>query len=119
MGMRRILLTALACVSLAACQGEEQETSAGYGLAGFDPHASETQKAACEARGGTFKTGGLGGIMTCFETPKDAGKRCSKSSDCSTGMCLARSQSCTPIMPLFGCNDVLDAEGRKVSLCVD
>lgn len=117
--MRRFLCGLLVCVSLAACQGEETETSPGYGLEGFDPTAVETQKTACEARGGTFQPGGLGGFMTCFETPKDAGQRCTKSTDCSTGACLARSQSCAPISPLFGCNEMLDAEGRRVSLCVD
>jgi hypothetical protein len=52
-------------------------------------------------------------------TPKDAGKSCSTSSECSTGNCLARSQSCSPIEPLFGCNELLDAEGRRVTLCVE
>lgn len=117
--MRRILLSFWVCVSLAACQAEDTETSLGYGLEGYDPNAVETQKTACEARGGTFGPGGLGGFMTCFETPEDAGKRCTKSTDCSTGSCLARSQSCAPITPLFGCNEMLDAEGRRVSLCVD
>lgn len=117
--MRQLLLALLACISLAACQDEGDEATLGYGLAGYDPNAEQTQKAACEAKGGRFEKGGLGAFMVCYETPKDAGKRCTKSTDCSTGTCLARSQSCAPITPLFGCNEILDAEGRKFSLCTD
>jgi hypothetical protein len=34
-------------------------------------------------------------------------------------MCLARSGTCAPIMPLFGCNEVLDKQGRRVTLCIE
>lgn len=121
MRVLKILTVAGLVLSLAACQDEPPHDGEGYGygLSGFDPAQVETQKAACEARGGEFRPGGLGGLMTCFETPKDAGKSCTSSGDCSTGQCLARSRTCAPIKPLFGCNDLLDAEGRRVSLCVD
>ncbi|PTQ72691.1 lipoprotein [Celeribacter persicus] len=117
--MRKAFLATLAALTLAACQSDTPEDAPGYGLAGYDPKAAETGKAACDARGGDFRAAGLGGFMTCFTTPKDAGKSCSKSTDCSSNMCLARSRTCAPITPLFGCNDLLDAEGRQVSLCVD
>ncbi|WP_066704444.1 hypothetical protein [Celeribacter ethanolicus] len=117
--MRKFVLPVLVALALTACQAETPEPDAGYGLAGYNPKASESEKAACEEQGGEFRAAGLGGFMTCFTTPKDAGKSCSKSTDCSGNICLARSRSCAPIMPLFGCNDILDAEGRQVSLCVD
>ncbi|WP_460274701.1 hypothetical protein [Celeribacter sp. ULVN23_4] len=117
--MRKTVAMALTVLSLTACQAEAPEESPGYGLAGYNPKATETEKSACEARGGDYRTAGLIGGMVCFTTPKDADKSCSKSTDCSSNTCLARSRTCTPVTPLFGCNDLLDAEGRQVSLCVD
>ncbi|AVW91726.1 hypothetical protein [Celeribacter baekdonensis] len=116
--MRAALWIALAIFALSACQAEAPETGGGYGLAGYDP-GGRAQKTACETRGGAFKPGGASGALACFVTPKDAGKSCSKSTECSTGNCLARSQTCSPIEPLFGCNELLDTEGRRVTLCVD
>ena len=116
--MRAALWIALATFALTACQSDAPEAGGGYGLAGYDPGAT-SQKAACEGRGGAFKPGGASGALACFMTPKDAGKSCSTSSECSTGNCLARSQSCSPIEPLFGCNELLDAEGRRLTLCVE
>lgn len=49
--MRKLVLPVLAALVLAACQPETQEPDAGYGLAGYNPKATETEKAACEAKG--------------------------------------------------------------------
>ena len=38
--------------------------------------------------------------------------------DCD-GMCLARSRTCSPIKPLFGCQDVLADNGTVGTVCVD
>ena len=32
---------------------------------------------------------------------------------------LARSGTCAPITPMFGCNDILQDDGREVTLCLD
>ncbi|MEN8836760.1 MAG: hypothetical protein ABF243_02630 [Celeribacter marinus] len=107
-------------VCLAGCvpSDEGSDVILGPGAAASDPSNAAIQQAACERRGGEWRTVGLGGLMTCFTTPKDAGKYCTKSTECSTE-CLARSRSCAPIQPLYGCNDLLDAQGRTVTQCVD
>lgn len=109
------LLAVLALIAVPACQ-PTAETPTG---ALSSVSQVEQQRLACEARGGRWGSGGLAGFMTCFETPRDAGKSCKRSTDCSTNLCLARSGTCAPITPLFGCNETLDGEGRRVSLCVD
>lgn len=102
----------IALIALAGCK--EEPTAPDLGLAGFDPHLIENQRAACIEDGGRFGKGGLSGGMVCFRTPSDANQGCSKSSDCE-GDCLARSRSCSPIKPLFGCNEVLTVFGAPLN----
>lgn len=111
--LKMLFLLAL-FVGLAACQQENDPPD--LGLEGFDPHMVENERAACTARGGRFGKGGLSGGFFCFETPKDANKHCTKASDCE-GECLARSLSCSPVIPLVGCNEVLTITGSKSTLC--
>ena len=73
---------------------------------------------ACEAGGGIWSDAGKAGVKTCVQRTRDAGKSCKRQSDCE-GLCLARSRSCAPVAPLFGCNDILQADGRQVTLCID
>ena len=73
---------------------------------------------ACEKDRGTWARAGDGGGMACIRQTRDGGKRCDSKSDCQ-GECLARSRSCAPIQPLFGCNDVLMDNGAAVTLCLD
>jgi hypothetical protein len=76
------------------------------------------QHLACERGGGRYVAAGPSDARACVRPTRDAGKRCAREGDCE-GQCLARSQSCAPIKPLFGCNDVLQADGRRVTLCVE
>lgn len=73
---------------------------------------------ACEEDGGTWARAGAGGGMACVRPTRDGGKQCDSKSDCQ-GECLARSRTCAPIRPLFGCNAVLMDNGAEVSLCID
>lgn len=73
---------------------------------------------ACEAKGGTWGGAGKSGAKTCILPTTDGGKTCRKQGDCD-GLCLARSGTCSPIKPLFGCNEVLQADGQRVTLCID
>lgn len=86
------------------------------------PAASAPPKSAgqiaCEKDRGTWARAGEGGGMACIRQTRDGGKRCDSKSDCQ-GECLARSRSCAPIQPLFGCNDVLMDNGAAVTLCID
>jgi hypothetical protein len=73
---------------------------------------------ACEDDGGTWARAGDGGGMACIRQTRDGGKQCDSKSDCQ-GECLARSRTCAPIRPLFGCNAVLMDNGAEVNLCID
>ena len=75
------------------------------------------QQIACEKKKGQWsKVGSLS--YTCIFRTKDAGEHCSKGSQCE-GECLARSGTCSPIRPLLGCNEILQDDGRRVTLCID
>ncbi|HBD91673.1 MAG: hypothetical protein A2092_13430 [Rhodobacteraceae bacterium GWE1_64_9] len=76
------------------------------------------EQVACERRGGSWSPVPGSSARSCVNRTRDAGKSCRKRSDCE-GECLARSRSCAPIRPLFGCNDILQADGRQVTLCID
>lgn len=76
------------------------------------------QELACIKRGGTWRSTGKSGGEACFTVTKDAGKSCKKESDCD-GYCLARSRSCAPFKPMFGCNEILQDNGVMVTLCID
>lgn len=76
------------------------------------------EELACLKTGGQWAVAGKAGGMTCVRTLRDAGKSCRKKSDCE-GDCLARSNTCSPISPLFGCNDILQDNGVMVTLCID
>lgn len=72
----------------------------------------------CENSGGQWAVAGESGAFACVKPTRDGGKVCKKQGDCQ-GMCLARSGSCAPFMPLLGCNEVLDKDGRRVTLCIE
>jgi hypothetical protein len=111
--MWRILAIGLV-FALAACQQEEAALDSG--LEGYDPHSVEIERNACAERGGRFGRGGLAGTFVCYEETRDGNQSCSVGSDCE-GVCLARSRTCSPIKPLFGCNDVLTNAGRLTTVC--
>lgn len=76
------------------------------------------EELACLKTGGQWTTAGKAGGMSCVRMMRDAGKTCRKKSDCE-GDCLARSNTCSPIAPLFGCNEILQDNGAMVTLCID
>lgn len=82
------------------------------------PAPQSPEDAACVQDGGRWGKAGDTGAMACFYPMKDAGKTCSKESDCSS-QCLARSRSCAPFWPMFGCTDVLQNDGAAVQLCLN
>ncbi|MEN9408842.1 MAG: hypothetical protein RL216_816 [Pseudomonadota bacterium] len=82
------------------------------------PAPKSASQMACEDDGGTWVRSGESGLQTCILRTRDGGKRCDSRDDCD-GECLARSRSCSPIKPLFGCNAVLMDTGAEVTLCID
>ncbi|MBL4927753.1 hypothetical protein [Fuscibacter oryzae] len=83
-----------------------------------EPPPSSPEEAACRKKGGQWAKVGKGAGQTCVQRTRDAGKECKKASQCE-GLCLARSGTCAPIAPLFGCNEILQNDGSRVTLCID
>ncbi len=114
--MKRSILTALACAALlmvAACKPAPDRALDPVGEALMD-----REHAACLRSGGEFLRLGKANQFFCQKAPSDAGKSCSRASDCESA-CLARSRSCAPVKPLFGCNEVLNDFGGPVTQCID
>lgn len=84
--------------------------------------APEEQKSAarlsCEKRGDMWVKAGKSSVHTCVKRTKDAGRKCSNGTQCQ-GECLARSRTCAPYQPLFGCNEILQDNGVRMTLCLD
>ena len=75
------------------------------------------EQLVCEKSGGTWAAVGNSNANFCEHRTRDGGKQCTRKTQCE-GDCLARSGTCSPITPLFGCNAVLEADGRRVTLCL-
>jgi hypothetical protein len=82
------------------------------------PPPASPEQARCIRSGGTWATAGKSGAKACVTLTRDGGKACTRQSQCE-GYCLARSGTCAPITPMFGCNDILQDDGREVTLCLD
>ena len=79
---------------------------------------SSPEEAACVKKGGLWIHAGKSIAFTCVKVTRDSGQQCRRSSDCQ-GSCLARSMTCAPYDPLFGCNEILQDDGVRVTLCID
>lgn len=114
-GARRWLVVAMvlsAGIALAACQPEDG------GLPPVGEELVALEKARCEARGDIWGRAGAQGAFVCVRRTPDAGKSCSRATDCS-GACLARSRTCAPLDPLVGCQEILTASGARAMQCLD
>lgn len=116
--MKQLFLIGGLCLALAACQDDTPSFTNTGELPPVGSALLEQQKAACEKSGGTFGRGGAQKLNICFQTPRDASKSCRSNADC-TGPCLAQSRTCAPIVPFFGCHDVLVAPGQRVNSCLE
>ena len=81
-----------------------------------EPRSPEAK--ACVKRGGLWVHAGKSIAFTCVKLTRDSGKQCRRDSDCQ-GACLERSMTCAPHDPLFGCNEILQDDGARVTLCID
>jgi hypothetical protein len=73
---------------------------------------------ACEKKKGRWGKVGKGEGRACVFQTKDSGKRCERESQCDS-VCLARSGTCAPFKPMYGCNEILQDNGARVTLCLD
>lgn len=101
---------------LAACKpAAERATGADAPLPPVGEAKMALEQAACEKRGGQWVA--EGGAKFCLNRTRDAGKACRTGTDCQ-GDCLARSQTCAPVVPLVGCNEIVTSAGLRVTECV-
>lgn len=113
--LRRVLVVCCFLFTLAACEengAEEVESTSIF------PDILSEQRQQCSKDGGRW--GPLPGrqSFTCFQELSDANKSCSRATDCQ-GMCLARSRTCTPFKPFFGCHEVFSSGGARQTRCIN
>lgn len=75
------------------------------------------QRAACTSDGGRFMPRGAEAYACVYQT-SDAGRQCDEASDCESA-CLARSRTCAPMQPIFGCQEVFTSAGQRETVCRD
>lgn len=80
--------------------------------------AKSREQVRCEKERGRWQAIAGGAGHLCVRRTRDGGKACEREGQCD-GQCLARSRTCAPIEPLLGCNDVLQEDGRRVTLCLN
>jgi hypothetical protein len=105
------LFCALAVLALSGCVDEQPAGPEGKTLGDAD-------RSECLTQGGTVGRGGLLPDEICFRPELDAGKSCTRKTDCS-GLCLAETNTCSKVTPMFGCFEFLDESGQKVGICID
>ncbi len=107
----------------AAATGDESEAEPGSPAPKADlemmPVTPKSEmQIACEKKNGRWSGIGKGNVRACVFQTRDGGKRCERESQCE-GVCLARSGTCSPLKPLYGCNEILQDNGARVTLCLD
>lgn len=114
MSALRRLLTPLFCVAvLASCQEDGPNASQSLETV---PDILAGARAACERNGGNWALTPNKVTYACFRQTRDANRYCTSSTECE-GVCLARSRTCSPVEPFFGCHEVLSAGGVPQTLC--
>lgn len=109
-------LTVIGCVFLlAACQEDGPSPSVSSESV---PNLLSDAQQDCVRSGGRWALAPSKSGYACFRNLSDAGKLCSVEGDCQ-GLCLARSRTCSPIEPFFGCHEVLSNSGVRQTLCIE
>ena len=102
----------LVVLALAACREAAPKDEP------LPPNPLTVATQGCERSGGRMIKAGIANAMTCIHETSDSGKQCRASGDCESD-CLARSGTCAPMRPMFGCNEILMNDGRRATLCRD
>ncbi len=109
----RGMLFVLCLFTLVACQedgGDEAESASIF------PGLITQEREKCIKDGGRWGAAPGNATFTCFKNLTDANKPCARESECQ-GLCLARSRTCAPVKPLFGCHEVLASNGTRQTRC--
>lgn len=115
--IRRSMTVLVASVLLAGCQ-EDGLTASGSDTDVTAPAILSPQQTACQRDGGRWGRVPGRDAFVCYQTTSDANQFCSTKRDCE-GVCLARSRTCAPQTPLFGCHEVINASGLRQTLCIE
>lgn len=115
--VRRSITLFAAVLALCACQEDGPNASESTGDSPR-PDLLSFEKMACERDGGRWGPAQGKSVFVCYRDLADAGRGCLTADDCD-GLCLARSRSCSPIEPFFGCHEVLLKGGQPATLCID
>jgi hypothetical protein len=88
-------------------------------VAAINPALQTPEALACVRKGGRYLTvGGSSIARACVRPTRDGGDRCERGTQCD-GECLARTGTCAPVTPLFGCTEVFQDNGNRVTLCIE
>jgi len=110
--MLRYAMAVLALLAVAGCEEEEVRPPT------VDPAITDQAQSQCLADGGQWLPRADSGANFCQRFTTDGGQACRTRDDCST-QCLARSKTCAPVEPMFGCNEVIASNGLVSTLCVE
>jgi len=113
--LRRISTAVFVLIALVACQEDGPNPSENQSVF---PDLLQLQREACEKDRGRWGLASTKASYVCYRDLRDANKSCKVGSDCE-GLCLARSRTCSPIKPFYGCHQVLSNSGVVQTLCVD
>ena len=112
--IRRVLTAVLFVSVLTSCQEDGSNTTS----ESIFPDLLQAEREACERKGGRWGAAPNKASQVCYQTLSDANKSCKSETDCA-GLCLARSRTCSPVEPFYGCHEVLSASGLQQTVCVD
>jgi len=113
--MRRILTAGFMVIALVSCDDDDVDVPVSESIF---PDILKQEREACEADDGRWGTAANGALFVCYRNQPDANQSCRVESDCA-GFCLARSRTCSPIDPFYGCHQVLSKDGFPQTLCVE
>ena len=113
--IRRILTAVVCMFVLASCQEDGNSATATDSVF---PDLLSIQRTDCEKRGGRWGAAPGKAAQVCYRTLPDANQSCQVESDCA-GLCLARSRTCSPVEPFYGCHEVLSASGLRQTVCIE
>jgi hypothetical protein len=108
-------LAAVLCLFfLASCQEDGAESAE---QSSIFPDLLEERRLQCAKDGGRWGAAPGRQTFVCFTTNSDANAPCSRETDCE-GLCLARSRTCAPFKPFFGCHEVFSPTGLRQTRCI-
>ena len=113
--VRRVLTVVLMVMALVSCDedtGSEPVRDSAF------PDLLGEQREKCERRGGRWGPAANKTSFACYLTLPDANKTCETGRDCQ-GLCLARSRTCSPITPFYGCHEVISRAGLPQTVCLE